>query len=130
MRQRKFSNKNVIQALKKNNGLLTYTAKDLGCHYTTIRDYINSIPLIKAAYEDICEQILDISENVVRQDIVSGNVETAKWFLRYKGKHRGYVDRDNTDFIENSIVSDIPKSEDTRKIGIEYLKALRNESRD
>lgn len=124
MKSKKFSSKAVINALKNNKGLLTYAAKDLKCHWRTVRNYINDDPAIAQAFEDIVEQVNDIAENVVRQDIIGGSVETAKWYLRYKAKHRGYVDKDNTDFRENTMVSDIPKTEHARNLGIEYLRAL------
>lgn len=128
MRNKKYRKNTIIQAITKNNGLLSYAAKELGCSWQTVRNYINSDKDIKSAYEDVCEKKLDIAENVVERDLLDGNVETAKWYLRYKGKHRGYVDRDNSDFTENTMVSDIPKSEHTRKLGIEYLRSLKDES--
>lgn len=129
MRTKKYRKKAVINAIIKNNGLLTYAAKDLGCHWKTVKNYINIDPEIRDAYEEVMEKKCDIAENVVVADIVAGNVETAKWYLRYKGKHRGYVDKDNSDFFENTMVSEIPKTEHTRKLGIEYLRSLKNESR-
>lgn len=127
MRRKKYKNSTIITALKQNNGMLTYAAKQLNCSWRTISNYIKNNEDVAAAYEDILEQVNDIAENVVRQDIIAGSVETAKWYLRYKAKHRGYVDKDNTDFIENSMVSDVPKTEHSRKLGIEYLRALNNE---
>ena len=128
MKRKRFKKDAIIKAIEKNNGLLTYAAKDLNCHWRTIRNYINDDPDISKAYEDILEKVNDVAENVVRQDIIAGSVETAKWYLRYKAKHRGYVDKDNSDFMENSMVSNIPKNESSRKLGVEYLRALHNES--
>lgn len=128
MRTKKYRKRAVINAIIKNNGLLTYAAKDLGCHWKTVKNYINSVPEIRDVYEDICEKKCDIAENVVVADVVAGNVETAKWYLRYKAKHRGYVDKDNSEFSENPMVSEIPKSEHTRKLGIDYLRSLKDEN--
>ncbi|HOM05909.1 MAG TPA: hypothetical protein PLU67_10525 [Candidatus Kapabacteria bacterium] len=108
MRTKKYRTKTVINAIIKNNGLLTYAAEDLRCHWRTVKNYINTEPEIRDAYEDVMEKMCDIAENVVRADIVAGNVETAKWYLRYKGKHRGYVDN-NSAFVENTMVFEIPK---------------------
>ncbi|HPP40120.1 MAG TPA: hypothetical protein PK498_07490 [Candidatus Kapabacteria bacterium] len=108
MRTKKYRTKTVINAIIKNNGLLTFAAKDLGCHWRTVKNYINTDPEIRDAYEDVMEKMCDIAENVVRADIVAGNVETAKWYLRYKAKHRGYVDN-NSAFVENTMVFEIPK---------------------
>ena len=35
---------------------------------------------------------LDMAENVINKAIESGDIATAKWYLRMKGKSRGYED--------------------------------------
>lgn len=122
-----WTQKQMIEAITANHGFLTFAAKSLGCHYHTIQNYINKYPEVAAAYQDIMERKLDIAENVVFSKITEGSETAAQWFLRYKGKHRGYVDKDNTDFHENTLVSDVPKTPEVRKLGIDYLRGLTNE---
>jgi hypothetical protein len=36
--------------------------------------------------------MLDIAENNIFKDMVNGDTATSKWYLRMKGKERGYED--------------------------------------
>lgn len=125
-RRPRFNAKQIIEALEKNGGMVTYAAKALGCHYHTVMNAIRTDKKVAAAYEEIKERVLDIAENRIEQDIINGNVETAKWYVRYKGKHRGYVDKENSDFTEASLITDIPMSKEARTLGLQYLRSLKN----
>lgn len=122
----RFTVKQVAEAIRKTNGLLTYTARELGCHYHTVRNYINKHAELQQEYEDIQELVLDLAENNIRQDIKAGSVETAKWYIRYKGRARGFIDKETTD-VEVSLVTEIPKTPKARELGVEYLRELANE---
>lgn len=121
----KYSIATVCNAIKKTNGLLSYTARELQCSYSTVLSYINKFPEVARAYEDILEMVLDIAENNIRQDLKAGSVETAKWILRYKGRQRGYIEKETIE-IANAPVSAIPITEKARELGLQYLKELTN----
>ena len=38
------------------------------------------------------EAMLDLAENAVYKELSNGDVRTAKWYLKMKGKERGYVE--------------------------------------
>lgn len=42
----------MIEALQKSNGMITYAADYLGCAYNTVRRYIDNYPTVKEAFED------------------------------------------------------------------------------
>jgi len=119
----KYTVKQIAEAIRKTNGLLTYTARELGCHYHTVRNYINKHAELQQEYEDIQELVLDLAENNIRQDIKAGSVETAKWYMRYKGRARGFIDKETND-PNVTLVTEVPQTEEARKLGIDYIRAL------
>ncbi len=116
MAKRKFTVKQVAQALVKAGGYKTHAAKALGCTYQTVLNYIENNPELDDVLDAIVEENKDIAEFVVNGMLRSGarklsskkcckecgappvlpgkiEVDVAMKFLRYKGSDRGYVDR-------------------------------------
>lgn len=100
----KFTAEQVIEAIKGTGGIQTKIAEKLGCHRHTVRKYIEDYVTVRLAYEDECEQPLDISESIVLGNINilaelqkrTGEIvdsSDAKWYLTKKGKGRGYTER-------------------------------------
>lgn len=125
-RKNKYTTKQMIDAIEASAGYLTFAARSLGCDYHTVQSYIRKFSEIAECYNDILERNLDIAENVVINDMKSGSVETAKWFLKYKGKPRGYYDRDTND-SNAQLVSPVPETKKARDLGLAYLKELTDE---
>ena len=87
-----YSAAQFINAIPGSGGIVTTIAKRVGCQWHTARKYIDTMPTVKAAYDDECETILDLAEGTVLKNIKGGDSSDAKWYLTKKGKHRGYVD--------------------------------------
>ena len=63
------------------------------------------------------EAMLDIAENNIFKDMVNGDTATSKWYLRMKGKERGYEDTptiqlDNSDPLRIDISGEPMSAED------------------
>ncbi len=116
----------VIKALIKNNGYISFAAREIGCHRNTITNMMKSHPEIREIVDDKIELKLDIAEIQIENAIKSGDLSTAKWYLDRIGKKRGYgittIQQDS-----ESEIPQIPISKDTQKLGIEYLRNLHNE---
>ncbi len=124
---KKITVKKVINALIKNNGYISFAARQLDCHRNTISKMISEHPEIREIVEDKLEFKLDVAEIQIENAIKSGDLATAKWYLDRKGKKRGYGITTIQQESEATI-SKIPASKDTQKLGIEYLRNLQNES--
>jgi hypothetical protein len=92
-----FTAAEFIEAIPGTAGIVTTIAKKIGCDWHTARKYIDEYPTIKQAYDDECERNLDLAESVILKAIQGGDTGDAKWYLTRKGKHRGYVERTETD---------------------------------
>jgi hypothetical protein len=89
--EKKFTRQQIIDALKATGGFITHAAKELGCCYVTIENYINDDPSIAVELQQIKENRLDIAESVVMKHLRGDSLEAAKYYLKYKGRNRGYI---------------------------------------
>lgn len=98
----------IIAAVKKCRGVRTRVAEMLGIARSTVQEYINRFPEVKEAFHDADNTMLDAVENklefftqgyIPRPDGSKETVPLAlqldavKFFLRCKGKERGYSER-------------------------------------
>jgi len=83
----------MIYALEKTMGIVTSASKLSGVsrrtHYFWMKE--------DAAYAEKCEEVtniaLDFAESKLHQLIQKGNVAAVLFFLKTKGKDRGYIER-------------------------------------
>ncbi len=89
----KYTAKQVAQALLDANGILAQAAKNLGCTRQTVYNYINKHETVKAAYEEANETTIDFVESKLMEQVRVGNITAIIFFLKTKGRNRGYVER-------------------------------------
>ena len=80
----------VIEALKKNLGKVSLAAKFLKVPYKKVKEFIDKDLKVREELTAIEERLLDVAEAVILNAIKEGDVEVAKWYLKHKGKRRGY----------------------------------------
>lgn len=93
MARKKFSVDEVINAIRQNRGILTLTAKHLGCSRTTVQRYVDEYPTVAQALKDERESLLDLAEGSLFEQVRKGNITAIIFTLKTIGKHRGYVER-------------------------------------
>jgi hypothetical protein len=93
--------KAMIEALKQSWGIVTSAAEvvgiDRGSHYNWLKkdeDY-------KAAVDSIQDITLDFAESQLHKQIKDGEVTSTIFYLKTKGKKRGYVERMEQDVSIN-----------------------------
>jgi hypothetical protein len=86
----KLTHTRVIKAIKDNNGMKTYVAKQLGVTYNTVYNYLLKYPELDDYCQEIKENIIDICEQKIYEKIVDGDLDTIKYYLSHQGSHRGY----------------------------------------
>jgi len=87
----------LLKALERSLGLVTPACKEVGLDRTTFYNYYNNDPEFKAAVDDINEILTDFVENQLFKKIKDGDTQSILFFMRYKGKKRGYTDSINID---------------------------------
>ena len=96
--------KAMIQALEKSLGIVTSACKVVGIarqtHYNWMED-----EEYKAAVEELGDVALDFAESKLHKLIDSGNPAATIFYLKTKGKNRGYVERQEIAVAEKKPLS-------------------------
>jgi len=91
-RKPKLTPTQVADALRQANGLQAAAARSLGVSRTTISNYIEKYDEVSKAYDEANETTIDKVESKLLENVNAGNVIAQIFYLKTKGKHRGYVE--------------------------------------
>lgn len=83
----------MIEALEKTLGVVTQAAKLAGIERTIHYIWMQDDPDYKAAVEGVGDVALDFAESQLHKQIQDGEVASTIFYLKTKGKKRGYVER-------------------------------------
>lgn len=88
----------VADALRASAGIYTLAAQILArkygsCAPNTVKNYVLRYPKLKEVETEILDQTLDLAESTLINFIRSGSEKSVFFYLRTKGKHRGYTER-------------------------------------
>ena len=97
MNYQKHTPAEVIEALRNAAGYVTVAAQKLNCDWTTVWRYMKRYPEVQRAYENIQEEYLDLSESKLIEAIKNGEAWAICFYLKCKGKKRGYIERARED---------------------------------
>ena len=92
-KKERYTVEQVCEAIRSQKGLLSMAANRLGCSYMTVWNYSQKYPEVKQAIEESKESMLDLAEGKLFQEINAGNMTAIIFFLKTKGKARGYSER-------------------------------------
>lgn len=85
--------KKLLEALEKSLGVVTVACKTAELDRTTFYNYYNSDPEFKEAVDSIEDIALDFAESQLHQQIRDGEVTSTIFYLKTKGKRRGYIEK-------------------------------------
>lgn len=110
--------KQLLKALEKSLGIVTTACKNVGIHRSTYYDWYNRDLQFKKEVDDINEVALDFGESKLFEQIADNIPSSTMFFLKCKGKKRGYVER-------QEIVNRVDIEQDLRQMSeAELFKAL------
>ena len=87
----------MLEALEKSLGVVTTAAKTVGIDRTTHYKWLDSDAEYKAAVESISDIALDFAESKLHKSIENGSDTATIFYLKTKGKRRGYIERAELD---------------------------------
>lgn len=90
--------KALIEALEKSLGVVTTACKLVGIARSTFYEYVKDDPEFAEAVKDIDEVTIDFAESQLHKQIKDGNTTATIFYLKTKGKKRGYVEKTEIDF--------------------------------
>lgn len=85
--------RNLLKALEKSLGVVTTACKHCDCSRETFYKYLREDKDFKDKVEDISNIALDFAESQLHKQIKAGVTSATIFYLKTKGKSRGYVER-------------------------------------
>lgn len=96
----------LLEALEQSLGIVTTACKIVGCNRSTYYDYYNSDKTFRAAVDELQNMTLDFAESQLHKQIKKGNTTATIFYLKTKGKKRGYVERQEVQ-LEGAVESKV-----------------------
>jgi hypothetical protein len=83
----------MLDALEKSLGVVTTAARQVGIDRTTHYVWMKEDEVYKTAVDALSEMAIDFAETHLHQRIADGDTAATIFYLKTKGKRRGYVER-------------------------------------
>ena len=104
--------KAIIEALEQSLGIATSACKKVGVGRTTFYGWLNDDEEFAKQVKDIENIALDFAESQLHKQIKSGNSTSTIFYLKTKGKQRGYVEKQiNENINKNFDLSNLSDEE-------------------
>jgi hypothetical protein len=92
--------KALLDALEKSLGVVTTACKTSNVGRTTYYDWLKTDDDFKQQVESIQDIALDFAESQLHKQIGDGSTAATIFYLKTKGKNRGYVERQEIEVNE------------------------------
>ncbi len=90
--------KTIAKTYEKKSANVTATCTALNVSRTIFYKWKNRYPKLEALLDEVDESLLDFAESKLLENIQDGDVTSLIFFLKTKGKKRGYVEQ-----VENKV---------------------------
>jgi hypothetical protein len=114
--------KALIIALEKSLGIVTTACKEVGVGRTTYYEWYKNDLTFKSQVDDVSEISLDYAESSLFKQIENGNTSATIFYLKTKGKKRGYIER-------QELVQRVDIEQELQELSNEQLQERLNELR-
>ena len=109
----------LVEALEKSLGVVTTAVKIVGIARSTFYEWYNNDEAFKKEVDSIGDIALDFAESQLHKQIKDGNSTATIFYLKTKGKRRGYIERQEITGAEGEPsafkIEIIDKTEDSNK---------------
>ena len=114
MNKTELKKKATLEALEKSLGVVTQACKIASISRTQYYQWLKDDPYFKSKTDDIADIAIDFAESKLHSLISQENVPSTIFYLKTKGKKRGYVESQEMTITEpNKKPSWITSDEDT-----------------
>ena len=108
--------KAMIEALNKSLGVVTIACKEVGISRQTHYEWYKEDEEYHKAVDDISDVALDFAESMLHKQIQDRDTTATIFYLKTKGKRRGYIERQE---VDSNIKLDINQLPDIKISGID-----------
>ena len=113
---RHIKKESILKALESSLGVVTVACKSADVPRSTYYKWLNEDEEFAKAVKDIENIALDFGESQLHKQIGDGNTSATIFFLKTKGKRRGYIERSELDLTSG----DEPIKINVNIKGVEY----------
>ncbi len=99
--------KALLEALEKSMGIVTTACEEVGINRWTYYDYYNKDEDFKKKVDELAEVALDFAESKLYKNISDGKETSIIFYLKTKGKKRGYIESSHIDHTNDGEPFDI-----------------------
>lgn len=118
----------VIEALDKTLGIISHACKMVKLSRTTFYKWMETDPEFAQKVREIEENTLDFVESKLFEQIEQLNTSATIFYLKTKGKKRGYIERKEITGAEGTPIQGIDVDKLPPKLAMELLKHIKGES--
>jgi len=112
----------ILEALEKSLGIVTTACKQVGINRDTYYEWLKKDKEFKRKVKELENVALDFAESQLHKQIAKGNPLSTMFYLKCKGKKRGYIEQQEVkvtgnmkftaDFGESSTIHTTQEPED------------------
>ncbi len=105
----------MLDALEKSLGVVTTACRSVGIGRTTHYLWLEQDAEYRKAVDELQNMTLDFAESQLHKQIKEGNTTATIFYLKTKGKKRGYIERQEIQMdgaIESKIIEWNPAKEE------------------
>jgi len=95
----------MLDALERSLGIVSTAAKMVSIDRSTHYAWMKADAAYKKAVESISDSVLDFAESHLYKLVKEGNPAATIFFLKTKGKKRGYIERQEIEIQEKKPLS-------------------------
>lgn len=124
----------LLASLKESSGIVTYACEKAGFSRQTFYRWYKEDPEFKARADDISELQIDVAEASLLKKIQNGDTAAIIFYLKTKGKDRGYSERKEVvvpDGVQVKSEFDLSKlSDEERKVLLSIAEKRDKEAKE
>ena len=95
----------MLEALEASLGIVSTAAKKANVGRSTHYKWMDEDPEYKKAVQEVQESVLDFAESHLYKLVKEGNPAATIFYLKTKGKKRGYIERQEIEVTEKKPLS-------------------------
>lgn len=123
-KQKTAANKKAfLEALSAKGGNVTMACKEIGIDRSAYYNWMEKDPKFKQKVEEVNESMIDFAESALKKQIQDGNVTAIIFFLKTRGRERGYVEKVQID-QKTELKLDKPMTQEEAR---EYLDKIKEQ---
>jgi len=107
MNKTEHNKKAILEALEKSLGVVTTACKIAGVGRTQFYQWLKDDSEFRKQVDDVANITLDFAESQLHKQIKDGSVPATIFYLKTKGKNRGYVERQEISGIDGQKLFEI-----------------------